>query len=84
MMKMTPTPDYAAPFVCYLASDAGANISGSIFQVGGNTVSMYSEAYLTNHITKFGQGPWTMEELLQQVPRGLLAGYKNPAEHPFG
>jgi len=45
---------------------------------------MYAEAHLTNHITKFGQGPWTMEELLQQVPRGLLAGYKNPAEHPFG
>jgi 3-oxoacyl-[acyl-carrier protein] reductase len=84
MMKITPTPDYAAPFVCYLVSDAGANISGTIFQVGGNTVSMYSEAYLTNNITKFGQGPWTMEELMQQVPRGLLAGYKNPAEHPFG
>jgi 3-oxoacyl-[acyl-carrier protein] reductase len=84
MMKFTPTPDYAAPFVCYLASDAGANISGSIFQVGGNTVSLYSEAVLAHHITKFEKKPWTMEELMQQVPRGLLSGYKNPAEHPFG
>jgi 3-oxoacyl-[acyl-carrier protein] reductase len=84
MMKFTPTPDYAAPFVCYLASDAGANISGSIFQVGGNTVSMYSEAVLASHITKFEKSPWTMEELLQQVPRGLLTGYKNPAANPFG
>lgn len=84
MKKFTPTPDYAAPFLCYLASDAGANISGSIFQVGGNTVSLYSEAVLAHHITKFEKDPWTMEELLQQVPRGLLSGYKNPAVNPFG
>ncbi len=84
MMKMTPTPDYIAPFVSYLASEAAANISGSIFQVGGNTISMYSEAILANNLTKFDNKPWTMEELTQQVPRGLLTGYKNPAAHPFG
>jgi 3-oxoacyl-[acyl-carrier protein] reductase len=84
MMKMTPTPDYVAPFVCYLASEAAANISGSIFQVGGNTISMYSEAVLANNLTKFDDKPWTMNELVQRVPRGLLAGYKNPAVNPFG
>ena len=84
MMKITPAPDYAAPFVCYLASDAAANISGSIFQVGGNTISLYSEATLAHHITKFENKPWTMEEMMQQVPRGLLAGYKTPAANPFG
>jgi 3-oxoacyl-[acyl-carrier protein] reductase len=83
-INFTPTPDYAAPFVCYLASDAAAKISGSIFQVGGNTVSLYSEAILSNNITKFGDKPWTMEELLQQAPRGLFAGYHPPAENPFG
>ena len=84
MMKFTPTPDYIAPFVCYLASDAGSNISGSIFSLGGNTISMYSESVLGNNLVKFDSKPWTMEELLQQVPRGLLAGYKNPAANPFG
>jgi 3-oxoacyl-[acyl-carrier protein] reductase len=84
MAKITPGPEYVAPFLCYLASDAGANISGSVFTVGGNTVSMYSEPVNSNNITKFGKGPWTMEELMQQVPRGLLSGYKNPAENPFG
>jgi 3-oxoacyl-[acyl-carrier protein] reductase len=84
MVKVTPGPEYVAPFICYLASDAGANISGSVFTVGGNTISMYSEPVNSNNITKFGKGPWTMEELMQQVPRGLLAGYRNPAEHPFG
>jgi 3-oxoacyl-[acyl-carrier protein] reductase len=84
MMKVTPGPQYVAPFVCYLASDAAANISGSIFSLGGNTISMYSEPVHSNNITKFGEGPWTMEELMQQVPQGLLSGYKNPAEHPIG
>jgi 3-oxoacyl-[acyl-carrier protein] reductase len=83
-INFTPTPDYAAPFVCYLASDAAAKVSGSIFQVGGNTVSMYSEAILSNNITKFENKPWTLEELQQQAPRGLFAGYKSPAENPFG
>jgi 3-oxoacyl-[acyl-carrier protein] reductase len=84
MMKMTPGPEYVAPFVCYLASDAGANISGSVFTLGGSTISLYSEPVNSHSITKFGEGPWTMEELMQQVPRGLLQGYKNPAEFPFG
>jgi hypothetical protein len=45
---------------------------------------MYSEAVLAHHITKFEKDPWTMEELIQMVPRGLLTGYKNPAVNPFG
>jgi 3-oxoacyl-[acyl-carrier protein] reductase len=84
MAKMTPTPDYIAPFVCYLSSDAGAKISGSVFTLGGNTISMYSEPVSAYNLTKYDNKPWTMEELQQQVPRGLLAGYKNPAENPFG
>jgi len=83
MMKITPGPEYIAPFICYLASDAGANISGSIFSLGGNTISMYSEPVQANNLTKFDSKPWTVEELMQQVPRGLLAGYRNPAENPF-
>jgi len=84
MMKITPGPEYVAPFICYLASDYGAKISGSVFTVGGNTVSLTSEPVSSHNITKFGEGPWTMEELMQQVPRGLLMGYKNPAEQRLG
>jgi 3-oxoacyl-[acyl-carrier protein] reductase len=84
MLKITPGPEYAAPFICYLASDAAAKISGSVFSVGGNSIGLYSDPIIASNITKFGEGPWTMEELMQQVPRGLLAGYKSLAEHPFG
>ncbi|MDD5338720.1 MAG: SDR family NAD(P)-dependent oxidoreductase [Dehalococcoidales bacterium] len=83
-INITPTPDYIAPFVCYLASDAAAKISGSIFNIGGNTVNLYSEATMAFTLTKLDSKPWTMEELLQQAPRGLFAGYHAPAENPFG
>jgi 3-oxoacyl-[acyl-carrier protein] reductase len=82
-IDFTPTPDYAAPFVVYLASEAAAKVSGSIFQVGGNTISLYSEATTAFSMTKMDKQPWTMEEILQQAPRGLFAGYHNPVEHPF-
>ena len=84
MMKMTPGPEYVAPFICYLASDYGANISGSVFMVGGNTISLYSEPVTSHNITKFDQGPWTLDELVQQVPRSLLRGYKNPVKDRLG
>lgn len=84
MMKMTPGPEYVAPFVCYLASDAAAHVSGSIFTLGGNTISMYSESINATNLTKFDDKPWTMEELVQQAPRGLFMGYKSPAANPFG
>ncbi len=84
MMKMTPGPEYVAPFICYLASDAAANISGSVFNLGGNTISMYSEPIMATNLTKFDSKPWTVEELIQQAPRGLFMGYKSPAANPFG
>ena len=83
MAKITPGPEYIAPFICYLASDAGANISGSVFSLGGNSIGMYSEAVQANNLTKFDSKPWTVEELMQQVPRGLLTGYRNPAANPM-
>jgi 3-oxoacyl-[acyl-carrier protein] reductase len=83
-INFTPTPDYIAPFVCYLASEAAAKISGSIFNVGGNSIGLYSESIIGNNLTKFDNKPWTMEELMQQVPRSLFAGYHSPAENPFG
>ncbi|OGN99241.1 MAG: hypothetical protein A2Y58_03070 [Chloroflexi bacterium RBG_13_51_52] len=83
MLDITPGPEYIAPFVCYLASDAAEKISGSVFTLGGNTVSMYSEPVHSRNITKFDKKPWTVEELMQQAPRGLFIGYENIAENPM-
>ena len=83
MADITPGPEYIAPFVCYLASDDTKDISGSVFALGGNTISMYSEPIHSHNLTKYDSKPWTLDELKQQVPRGLLAGYKSPAENPM-
>jgi 3-oxoacyl-[acyl-carrier protein] reductase len=78
MLEKTPSPDDLAPFIVYLSSDDAAGISGSIFFVGGPSIQMYSEPELTKSIMKYG-GRWTLEELKQQVPRGLLRGYRSSA-----
>jgi 3-oxoacyl-[acyl-carrier protein] reductase len=79
---VSPTPDYIAPFICYLCSDAAAQVNGSVFALGGNNIGLYSDPVIARNITKFGEGPWTQEELAQQVQRGLFSGYKSPAENP--
>jgi 3-oxoacyl-[acyl-carrier protein] reductase len=81
-VEITPRPEYVAPFVCYLASDAAKDISGSIFNLGGNGVGMYSAPVISRSITKFGEGPWTQDELRQQAPRGLFMGYQSMADNP--
>ena len=83
MADITPAPEYIAPFVCYLATDAAKDISGSVFTLGGNTISMYSEPVHSHNLTKYDSKPWTLDELMQQVPRGLLMGYQSPAENPM-
>ncbi len=78
-LEQTPSPESVAPFVAYLASDEAAKISGSIFSLGGNSIGLYSEPEIAKTMIKYGE-PWTIEELIQQVPRGLLMGYRSIAE----
>jgi 3-oxoacyl-[acyl-carrier protein] reductase len=76
---MTPSPDHVAPFITYLATEAASKISGSVFSVGGNSVGLYSEPEIARSLTKFGD-QWTLEELMQQAPRGLFTDYRSPAD----
>jgi 3-oxoacyl-[acyl-carrier protein] reductase len=77
--EMTPPPEHLAPFVTYLATDAAAKISGSVFNVAGNNIGLYSDPVMTRSLVKHGD-PWTMEELMQAAPRGLFMGYHSIAE----
>ena len=70
-LNESPTPDDLAPFICYLATDDAARISGSVFFVGGQSVNLYSEADIMNTITKQGDR-WTVDELKIAVPRDLI------------
>jgi 3-oxoacyl-[acyl-carrier protein] reductase len=75
----TPSPDDVAPFLVFLCTDDAARISGSVFFVGGNDISLYSEPVPEKSLSKSG-GRWTVDELKQQAPRALFTGYKSPAE----
>jgi 3-oxoacyl-[acyl-carrier protein] reductase len=77
-LNQTPSPDQLVPFLVYLATDEAAEISGSVFNVAGNHIGLYSDPEIVRSILKFG-GPWTNEELMQQAPRGLFMGYRSPA-----
>jgi 3-oxoacyl-[acyl-carrier protein] reductase len=70
-LENTPSADDLVPFVAYLASDEAAEISGKVFLVAGSTIGVYSEPEISKSLVKYG-GRWTMDEIRQQVPRGLL------------
>ena len=73
-----PSPETVAPFIIYLCTEAAANINGQVFDVTGGNIALYSEPVKKKSIVK-KKGLWTLEELIEQVPKVLLEGYKNPA-----
>ena len=75
-LDASPNPDDLAPFICYLATDEAANISGSVFFVGGQSVNLYSESDIMSSITKQGD-PWTVEELKRAVPMDLMRMHRS-------
>ena len=47
--EATPSPDDLGPFLVYLASDDAANLSGSVFNVGGNNIGIYEDPEPETH-----------------------------------
>ena len=78
-LDATPSPERIVPFLIYLCTDAAAKVSGSVFNLGGNDIELYAEPVIEKSLVKYGD-PWTVEELIQQAPRSLFAGYKSPAD----
>jgi NAD(P)-dependent dehydrogenase (short-subunit alcohol dehydrogenase family) len=74
---MMASPEMVAPMACFLATDLAWNINGQIFGVSGGTVSLLNHPLAIRTIYK--PGMWTLDELDQMVPRGLVQGIANPA-----
>jgi 3-oxoacyl-[acyl-carrier protein] reductase len=71
-LEYTPRAEDLVPFAAYLASDEAAGINGMVFSVAGSSIGVYSEPVVARTLIKVGDR-WTIDELRQQVPRGLLA-----------
>lgn len=70
-------PEMVAPLVVYLCTDAAANINGYDFAAGGGQIGIYSQPIVTAQIEK--AGIWTLDELLDVMPKKITAGLVNPA-----
>lgn len=74
-------PEFVPPVVVYLASDFAWNINGQVFGCGDGKVTLFSEPVEIRGIYRDHKrmGPWSVEELIDLVPKTLLVGYINPA-----
>ena len=75
-LKM-PEPDDVAPLVVFLATEAAGNINGCTFGAAGGRISLHTDPIPIKTIYKDGR--WTLDELLNIVPRALTNEVINPA-----
>jgi len=79
--EKAPVAEALAPFITYLATEDAANVTGTVFRVGGNHVGLYSDPQEIATLDK-QTGMWTVDELKNVAPEQLLKNYKNFAGKP--
>jgi len=74
-------PDYFAPFIAYLASDAAANINGCVFVTSRATVGIWNHPQIVRQTSRDWETAekWSIDDLETIVPQELLVDYVNPA-----
>jgi 3-oxoacyl-[acyl-carrier protein] reductase len=73
-----PGPEHVAPVIVYLATEEAGNINGQVFHTEKGRVGIYSEPQEVRTIHNSG-AIWSVEQLIDLVPKTLLVGYTNPA-----
>jgi 3-oxoacyl-[acyl-carrier protein] reductase len=73
-----PDPESIAPLIVFLCSEAAAGVSGSVFHIRGGNIGLYSEPEIKLSIDKT-RGWWSADELMSEIPRVLLDGYRSIA-----
>ena len=76
-----PEPECNAPFICWLCTERGGKVSGSVFSFSHNEISLHQEPnprVIINKPTKWG--PWTQDELVLECRRRLFLNYKSICE----
>ena len=72
----TPPPEYVAPIVAWLCTDAADGVTGQVFHALGGAVGAWNRYHVERTIYRGDHRtnpPWSVEELDEQVPKTLLA-----------
>lgn len=72
-----PGPEHVAPIVLYLCTDEAANVNGKVISAHGGFISLYSEPQEVRTIYKAGM--WTLDELIEIMPKTIAQGLVNPS-----
>lgn len=72
----TPPPEYVAPIVTWLCTEAGGAVTGQVFHAAGGEIACWS--HYVNERTIFrgdhrSNPPWTVAELNVAVPKHLMS-----------
>src|SRR5437763_16904338 len=73
-------PEFVAPMVAYLCTDAAKDVSGQIFHAEKSHYHTYYYGEVARSIYKYeNNGKCTVDELINLIPASLMAGIPNPA-----
>jgi len=78
-----PGPEFVAPIVAYLCTDAAKDVNGNIFHAERSMIHTYYFGEASRAIYKYADGGmFSVDELVDTVPASLMAGIPNvaPAE----
>ena len=78
-----PGPEFIAPIVAYLCTDAAREVNGQVFHAERSLIHTYQYGAVDRSIYKYDDGGmFSVDELIETVPGSLMAGIPNvaPAE----
>lgn len=73
--RRLPGPEFVAPMITWLCTDAAAKVTGEVFGVSGGRINRWSRLEDDATIMKAsgeGHGLWTLDELDKLVPQHLM------------
>ena len=69
-----PGPEFVAPMVAYLCTDAAKDVNGQIFHAEKSHYHTYSYGEVARSIYKYeNNGEFTVDELINLIPASLMA-----------
>ena len=75
-----PGPEYVAPMVAYLCSEASRDVNGQLFHAERSMIHTYRYGEEARAIYKYtDDGLFSVDELVETIPGSLMSGIPNAA-----